>query len=514
MTLPTASNPPAGSLFDRSNDFGRAPGEPIIQLVNIAVRYRVPQERIPTFKEYVIRWLRGQVHYNNFWALQEINLEIRSGEVFGIIGPNGAGKSTLLKVIARVLYPTRGRVCITGRVAPLLELGAGFDAELTGRENIYLNGAILGYTKAQIDTIFPEIVEFSGLKAFIDAPLRTYSSGMFARLGFSVATASRPDILIVDEILGVGDAEFQTKSFERIQSFQASGTTILLVSHSLEKVEEICGRVMWLDQGKIVSIGSATAVVSQYVHSTMEKEAERLTTKRQVAALTHRGAGVMGGQSSPPAALDHREAGDQPSPPVPLPAGKGEQIQPAVSSDEERAPSSPSPQKDERREQVQLPAQAAPPTRWGSRVVEITGVHILGSTKSQVEQGIFETGQPFVLRIDYLAHKPVSGAIFGMAIHRQDGLHLTGPNTSHTGLKLPELNGPGSITYQVDRLPLLEGLYYVSVAVVNEDDSEIFDYHDRLYPFRVVNSRSPDQTTHVERYGLLTMGGSWQLDKP
>jgi len=489
MTLPTASSPLSDGLRTRSHDISRSP---IIQLENIAVRYRVPQEKIPTFKEYVIRWLRGQVHYNSFWALQEVNLEIRSGEVFGIIGPNGAGKSTLLKVIARVLYPTRGRVRITGRVAPLLELGAGFDAELTGRENIYLNGAILGYTKAQIDTIFPEIVEFSGLKDFIDAPLRTYSSGMFARLGFSVATASRPDILIVDEILGVGDAEFQTKSFERIQSFQASGTTILLVSHSLEKVEEICGRAMWLEHGKIVSIGSATAVVSQYVHSTMEKEAERLTTERQAAALAHKDAGD---QPSPPAALvyeDAGEAGNQPSPPAPLPAGRGEQIQPAGSSEE----------------------KAAPPPRWGSRSVEITGVHILGSSSDQVEQGIFETGQSFVLRIDYLAHKPVKGAIFGMAIHRQDGLHITGPNTSHTGLKLPELNGSGSITYQVDRLPLLEGLYHVSVAVVNDDDSEIFDYHDRLYPFRVVNSRSAEQATHVERYGLLTMGGTWQLDKP
>jgi len=437
-------------------------GEPIVRLQNVSVRYRVPQERIPTFKEYAIRWLRGQVHYQSFWALNDINLDILPGEVFGIIGPNGAGKSTLLKVIARVLHPSRGRVQIRGRVAPLLELGAGFDTELTGRENIFLNGAILGYTHAQIDALFPEIVEFSGLQDFIEAPLRTYSSGMYARLGFSVATASRPDILIVDEILGVGDTEFQTKSFERIQSFKATGTTILLVSHSLERVEEICNRAIWLEHGEIVSLGSTKAVVSQYVRRTIEKESERLTTERQVT------------QQPEPESL-----------PV-VPTLTGIPIAEAAHG-------------------------AAPPTRWGSRKVEITHAHILGGPDNTVEQGIFETGQPFVLRLDYVAHALVSGAIFGMAIHRQDGLHITGPNTSHSGLSLPTLDKTGSITYQVDSLPLLEGLYHVSVAVVSQDDSEIFDYHDRRYPFRVVNSRHADRSTKAEQFGLLTLGGKWKI---
>jgi ABC-2 type transport system ATP-binding protein/lipopolysaccharide transport system ATP-binding protein len=506
MTLPTASNPPFDKFSNRSYDLSRSHAAPIIQLENISVRYRVPQERIPTFKEYVIRWLRGQVRYNSFWALQDINLEIKPGEVFGIIGPNGAGKSTLLKVIARVLYPTRGRLRITGRVAPLLELGAGFDAEMTGRENIYLNGAILGNTREEINALFPEIVEFSGLQDFIEAPLRTYSTGMIARLGFSVATASRPEILIVDEILGVGDAEFQTKSFERIQSFQAAGTTILLVSHSLEKVEEFCGRAIWLEHGKIISQGSATAVISQYVRSTMEKESDRITAERQAVAEAHRIARDTGSQTSPQIsptsenseltqAINMTVDGVQPSG---LAGATASSSPPVTPPEEERA-------------QAQQVISAAPPTRWGSQAIEITGVHIYGSVDSNIEQGIFETGQPFVLQMDYLAHKPVSGAIFGMAIHRQDGLHMTGPNTSHTGLKLPELVGSGSIIYQVDHLPLLEGLYHVSVAVVDDDDSEIFDYHDRLYSFRVVNVRYSDETPDVERYGLLTMGGKWRL---
>lgn len=450
------------------------------------MRYRVPQERIPTFKEYAIRRLRGQVRYHTFWALQNINLEVLPGEVFGIIGPNGAGKSTLLKVIARVLYPTRGRVQLSGRIAPLLELGAGFDPELTGRENIYLNGAILGYTKAQIEQMFPEIVEFSGLHDFIDAPLRTYSTGMFARLGFSVATASRPDILIVDEILGVGDAEFQTKSYERIQSFKAEGTTILLVSHSLDRVREICSRAMWLERGEIVSLGPASTVALQYLRRMMEKESQRLTTERQAALISTISAVDPEPQPPPPASpstIPPQEAESQPVHPMPAPEPQVETTPPH--------------------------AQAAAPNRWGSRLIEITNVRIISAESDASEQGIFETGQPFILRMDYLVHKPVSKAIFGMAIHRQDGLHLTGPNTSHSGLELPELTGKGTIVFHTKALPLLEGLYHVSVAVVNEDDSETFDYHDRLYPFRVVNQGQE----HAERYGLVSFNGKWQLER-
>jgi lipopolysaccharide transport system ATP-binding protein len=406
--------------------------QPVVRLQNVSVRYRVPQERIPTFKEYAIRWLRGQVSYQTFWALNDISLDVMPGEVFGIIGLNGAGKSTLLKVIARVLYPTRGRVQIRGRIAPLLELGAGFDTELTGRENIYLNGTILGFTRRQIDQLFPQIVEFSGLEEFIDAPLRTYSNGMYARLGFSVATAARPDILIVDEILGVGDAEFQTRSYERILGFRAEGTTILLVSHSLERVKEVCNRAMWLDHGRLVSLGTAEAVVNQYLEHNRGRESERLVAEQGKVAQK----------------------------------------------------------------------------RWGNRQVEITRVRISGR---QAEQTIFRTGDPFCVQFDYIAHTPSDGAIFGIAIHRQDGVHVTGPNTAQAGLKFARLEGSGAVTYQVTNLPLLEGLYHLSVAVVNQDDTETYDYHDRAYPFRVENSGQAEPEAGIEQYGLLTLGGKWQI---
>ncbi len=235
-----------------------------VKLDGVSVRYRIPHERIPSLKEYAIRWLRRRIRYEDFWALHGVDLEVPPGEVFGILGPNGAGKSTLLKVVARVLRPTSGRVRVWGKVAPLLELGAGFDLELSGRENIFLNGTILGFSKANVASRFDRIVEFAELGEFIDAPLRTYSSGMVARLGFAIATDVEPNVLIVDEILAVGDAAFQKKSFERIQGFRENGATILLVSHDPNVLKAMCHRVMWLGRGKVVAVGPAADVLERY----------------------------------------------------------------------------------------------------------------------------------------------------------------------------------------------------------------------------------------------------------
>ncbi len=240
----------------------------VIQLDQVSVRYRVPQERIGTFKEYAIRRLQGRIDYYEFWALHEVSLSVDKGELFGIVGRNGAGKSTLLKVISRVLYPTSGRVRVKGRVAPLLDLGAGFHPELTGRENIFLNGALLGHSRQEVDERFPAILEFADLGDFIEAPLRTYSSGMAARLGFAVATAWRPDILILDEILAVGDEAFQRKCRQLIHEFGLRDTTVLLVSHSAETVKESCERALWLDHGVIKALGRAGEVADAYHRST------------------------------------------------------------------------------------------------------------------------------------------------------------------------------------------------------------------------------------------------------
>ena len=239
----------------------------VILLEDVGVRYRVPSERIASFKEYAIRWMQRKIQKRDFWALHEINLHINKGETFGLIGSNGAGKSTLLKLIARVFRPTTGRVIVKGHVAPLLEFGAGFHPELTGRDNIYLNGALMGFTRQEMEQKFSRIVDFAELWDFIDIPMRTYSSGMWARLGFAVATDVSPEILIIDEVLSVGDESFQRKSAARSHEFRALGATTLLVSHNMAIIKDMCSRAAWLDHGQIISAGRSDEVVDAYLQS-------------------------------------------------------------------------------------------------------------------------------------------------------------------------------------------------------------------------------------------------------
>jgi ABC-type polysaccharide/polyol phosphate transport system ATPase subunit len=241
--------------------------KPVIVLNSVSVQYRAPEEVIRTFKEYAIQILRRNVRFKEFRALNHIDLEVNDGEILGIIGRNGAGKSTLLKVISRVLIPTEGRVRISGMVSPLLELGAGFHPELTGRENIFLNGTLLGHSRREIHSRLPEIIEFAELGAFIDSPLRTYSSGMVARLGFSIATIWKPEILILDEVLAVGDEAFRNKCQARLEKYRDHGTTTLLVTHDSNTVETLCSRAMWLDHGQIRAIGPSKEIVALYRQS-------------------------------------------------------------------------------------------------------------------------------------------------------------------------------------------------------------------------------------------------------
>lgn len=254
----------------------------VISLEDVAVRYRVPREPVSGIKEYAIRMLQRRLAYEEFWALNGVSMQVRRGEVFGVIGSNGSGKSTLLKVIARVLYPTRGRVVLRGRVAPLLELGAGFHQELTGLENIYLNSALLGRSRVEVEDLLPEIIDFAEIGDFINSPIRTYSTGMVARLGFSVATCVRPDILLVDEVLSVGDARFARKCLERMYSYQNQGTTILIVSHSMSTIETFCERALWLQRGESRSMGAVAKVIQDYIQSSTSPE----TTPGEAAGLS------------------------------------------------------------------------------------------------------------------------------------------------------------------------------------------------------------------------------------
>lgn len=237
----------------------------IIEINDVTVQFRLSSEKIFTFQEYFIRRLKNnKLFYSDFKALNNVSFSISQGEAIGIIGANGAGKSTLLKVISRVIHPTKGRVFLRGRIAPLLELGAGFDNEMTGRENIFLNGAVLGFTRNDIKKRIERIIDFSGIDRFIDAPVRTYSSGMVARLGFAIATDIQPEVLILDEILSVGDAEFQQKSAARISEYHNKGSTILMVSHNMGSIKQLCDNVIWLEHGSIKNKGATNMILNQY----------------------------------------------------------------------------------------------------------------------------------------------------------------------------------------------------------------------------------------------------------
>ena len=254
-----------------------------IAVTNVSVRYRLPTERINTLKEQVIRQItRRTVRYNEFWALKQINLQVRRGDAVALIGRNGAGKSTLLKIIAKVLRPTSGQVWVRGTMAPIIELGAGFHQELTGRENIFLNGAMLGFSRREMAKKVDRIISFSELANFIDSPLRTYSSGMQARLGFAVAAEAEPDVLIIDEVLSVGDEAFQKKCMERMRRFRARGVTILYVTHSLDNIHELCDRTAWIDGGRLRFLGRTDQVVEMFRDSMQHDNDLAVTQSMQV----------------------------------------------------------------------------------------------------------------------------------------------------------------------------------------------------------------------------------------
>lgn len=243
-------------------------GKPAVVVDNVSMKFNLSKEKVDNLKDYLIKFIKKEIKYNEFWALQNVNFEVQKGDRVGILGLNGAGKSTLLKVIAGVFKPTEGKVIKNGRLVPLLELGAGFDPQYTGRENIYLYGAVLGFSKKFLDEKLDEIIEFSELGKFIDVPVKNYSSGMKSRLGFSVATLVEPDILILDEVLSVGDAKFRKKSEAKIMSMFDKGVTVLFVSHSLDQVKRLCNKAILLEKGKIISHGSIEEVSKVYEEKT------------------------------------------------------------------------------------------------------------------------------------------------------------------------------------------------------------------------------------------------------
>lgn len=397
----------------------------VIRFRNVSKRFILKHERARSFQELVLHLLRrNNGSSEELWALQDIDFSVERGDTVGLIGPNGAGKSTVLKLISGIIEPTSGQIDVRGRVGALLELGAGFHPDLTGRENIYLNGSILGLSRGQIEQRLSDIISFAELERFIDMPVKHYSSGMSVRLGFSIAVHTEPEILLVDEVLAVGDIAFQRRCLERINQLRREGVTILLVSHSLEAVRRICRRTIWLEDGQIRTQGATEAVTQQYMLCSYERNASSIAE--------------------------------------------------------------------------------AEGRRWGSHRVEIEEVRIIDNS-GEIRQ-TFATGDPLSVEMNYLAHQRVQEPVFGLAIHRADGVHVTGPNTHLAGQDIPGIEGRGTVKFTIPALSLLEGIYYLSVSCHNQEETEMFDYHDRLYTFYVVPARR-------ERYGIVTLGGEWSWSK-
>ena len=237
----------------------------VVKVNDVSMMFNLSSEKIDSIKEYFVKAMRHELHFQEFWALKNVSFELEKGDSIGIIGLNGSGKSTLLKIVSGILKPTKGSVETVGSIAPLIELGAGFDANLSARENIYLNGAILGYDRTYMDSRFDEIIEFAELQDFVDTAIKNFSSGMVARLGFAIATMNIPDILIIDEILAVGDYKFQEKSFDRMKKMIGSGATVVFVSHSIEQVKQICKKALWLEHGNVRMLGDAETVCARYM---------------------------------------------------------------------------------------------------------------------------------------------------------------------------------------------------------------------------------------------------------
>ena len=379
-----------------------------------------------------------------FTALQDVSLRVEEGETVGVIGPNGSGKSTLLKLVAGITKPTSGTVNVKGRISALIELGAGFHPEISGRENIFINGIMLGLSKREVVQKFEEIVEFAELEEFIDAPVKTYSSGMYARLGFAVAIHVNPDVLLVDEILAVGDQGFTHKCLDKFAEFRRRGKTILLVTHSLSLVERFCDDAVWLDSGLIKAVGDPKRVVDAYlshVENQEEKQLEADDIKTRKMTET----------SSEPLTTGEATVDDM------FQVTEG---------------------------------------RWGSREVEILDVTLVGDDGKSAH--VFHSGDRISVRVHINAEKSVSDFVFGVGLFNADGVCCYGTNTDLEQLVSKEIVGEGTVDFTIDSLDLVAGTYKLDVAV-HKRDGYPYDYHRLLYTFRV-KSRTNDVGIYRPRH--------------
>jgi ABC-type polysaccharide/polyol phosphate transport system ATPase subunit len=413
---------------------------PAIELTGVSKIYRrYSGKQFATLKSALLQrsLVRELRPSETFPALTDVSFSVSRGSTFAVIGRNGSGKSTALKLVAGITKPTSGTVRVDGRVSALIELGAGFHPEISGRENVFINGIMLGLTKRQIHDRFDQIVDFAELREFIDAPVKTYSSGMYMRLGFAVAIHVDPDVLLVDEVLAVGDEGFTHKCLDKFAEFRRRGKTVLLVTHSLGLVENLCDEAVWLDGGRVQGQGDPKRVVGAYLTAVEQGEEELM------AATTARAV----------------EEADQPAPGAAEPSA-------------EAAPN------------MFLAAEG----RWGSREVEITEVALLNGEGEAAF--VFHTGEPLKVHLTVKAHHATDDFAFGIGLFNAEGVCCYGTNTYVEEMMPDRLSGDAEVTFAVDSLDLVEGTYKLDVAV-HKRDGFPYDYHRLLYTFRV-KSRTRD----------------------
>jgi ABC-2 type transport system ATP-binding protein len=392
--------------------------EPAVSVESVWKSYRLYHEKNQYLKAAILKGRRAR--YEEFWALKDLSLEVPIGSTFGVIGANGSGKSTLLKCLAGILEPEQGSLAVNGRISALLELGAGFHPELSGRENVFLNGAILGLSKKDVSARFDDIVGFAGLEEFIDTPVKNYSSGMYVRLGFAVAANVDPEVLLVDEVLSVGDESFQRRCAEKIDEFRRGGRTIVFVSHGLTQVGQLCEQAAWIDKGVLREVGPADEVIMSYQGES--HQAERID-------------GELG-------------------------------------------------------------------ARWGTGEGQIVQVDLLDG--DGVARSVHNTFEPMTIRVELTAHTPLQDVVVGVRIETLTGVPVWGVNTRRSGRTIGRLDGPARAELTIPSLPLLEGVYDLTVALTDHTEVHPYDFWDRRIRFEVRQYRTYEA-------GLVHIPADWAI---
>lgn len=415
--------------------------ENAIEVHNITKSFRIYLDKGHTMKEKIL--FRKRRAYEERSVLNGISFEVKKGEAIGLIGHNGCGKSTTLKLLTKIMYPDSGTIEMRGRVSSLIELGAGFHPDMSGRENIYINASIFGLTKHEIDNRLGDIIAFSELEQFIDNPVRTYSSGMYMRLAFSVAINVNADILLIDEILAVGDVNFQTKCFERLKEIKRKGTTIVIVSHAFSQIEQICDKSIWINEGKIVDEGIPKYVHENYLN-TMEEQ--RLKKKE------------IGSASGSQSVLNKNN--------------------------------------DEK-----LPAFCSPLSiRIGNKEAEFTDVKLM--TEDGVEKTVYKTGESFVVQMEYHCNKQGLDVNFGIGIFRDDGIHVYGTNTLIEHDMLVQAQQKGRVQIIIKNNCLLPGKYMLDVAMHSEDGIRYDDIRN-VTPFVITANKKDVGICRLDNYWIV-----------